>query len=182
MASRNAIVVLALCTRVGYAILVPTTRASRPIMVVSEARAASQAYSAHTEVDAPRERVWAAVLNLEAYPAWARAISKVEVLRTVEGTSTPRAATFTAGAVGLSVSYTLEYTIGDDTVAWVSTGGDVKSIIGQYRVTSLGDARTRLDYSLEVDPGFGVPGFVRRAVTKIVVRTALPELKRHLEL
>ena len=89
---------------------------------------------------------------------------------------------FDAGTMGLTISYTLEYTIvGEELMSWVSVAGGVKSIIGSYQLTPIDETSTQVNYRLEVDAGFGVPGPVRRAVTKLVVGAALPELKRYLE-
>ena len=59
--------------------------------------------------------------------------------------------------------------------------GGVKSIVGEYKLTPVDAESTKVNYRLDVDAGFGVPGPVRRAVTKLVVGAALPELKRYLE-
>ena len=58
---------------------------------------------------------------------------------------------------------------------------DVERIDGAYKLTANDDGTTSVAYALEVDPGFAVPGFLRKTVTKIVVGAALPSLKKYLE-
>ena len=42
--------------------------------------------------------------------------------------------------------------------------GGVKSIIGEYKLTPIDADNTKVNYTLDVDAGFGVPGPVRRAL------------------
>lgn len=89
---------------------------------------------------------------------------------------------FNAGALSLSIAYTLSYTVDEpQRVSWVSVAGGVKSIVGEYKLSSTDDGATRVQYRLDVDAGFGIPGPVRKAVTNIVIGAALPDLKRYLE-
>jgi len=137
--------------------------------------------------------VFDVVCAFDAYPQWVTGLQKVEVLERDETDGIGRLARFTAGAMGLSVCYTLSYNVlirdpaataaglPDYTLSWTSVAGGVKSIVGQYDLTSLDGASTKVAYRLDVDVGFKMPGILRRTATSLVIGAALPDLKRHLE-
>ena len=84
---------------------------------------------------------------------------QVKVLERFEPSGRGKVVEFSAGTLGLSISYTLSYTLDEpESVSWVSIAGGVKSIVGQYRLTPSVDGGTRVQYRLDVDAGFGVPG------------------------
>ena len=133
-----------------------------------------------TVIARPAADVFDAVTDFDKYPLWVTGLKQITD-ETPPGSDKKRIK-FDAGTMGLTISYTLEYTIvGEELMSWVSVAGGVKSIIGSYQLTPIDETSTQVNYRLEVDAGFGVPGPVRRAVTKLVVGAALPELKRYLE-
>ena len=106
----------------------------------------------------------------------------MKVMGRFGGTGRGKVVEFFAGTLGLSVSYTLSYTLDEPTtVDWVSIAGGVKSIVGQYKIKPAADGSTLVQYTLDVDAGFGIPGPVRKAVTNLIIGAALPDLKRYLE-
>ena len=131
-------------------------------------------------IDAPPSTVFDAMIDFDSLPQWANGINEV-VDETPPGSST-RLIRFNSGVMGINVDYTLAYTLVRPTrVSWVSVAGAVKRIVGEYRLTPVDAASTRVNYRLEVDAGFSIPGPVRRAVNGLVVGAALPALKRHVE-
>mmetsp|Transcript_1446 Transcript_1446/g.3821 ORF Transcript_1446/g.3821 Transcript_1446/m.3821 type:complete len:141 (-) Transcript_1446:173-595(-) len=133
-------------------------------------------------VQRPVSDVFDVVTDFDNYPRWVTGLKKVKVLERFEPSGRGKVVEFSAGTLGLSISYTLSYTIDEpESVSWVSIAGGVKSIVGQYRLTPSADGGTRVRYQLDVDAGFGVPGPVRKAVTNLVIGAALPDLKRYLE-
>lgn len=66
-------------------------------------------------------------------------------------------------------------------MSWVAVAGSVKELIGSYEFESLGEGRTRIKYKLAIDPGFPLPGMVKQASAKLIVSTALNELRKHTE-
>lgn len=125
--------------------------------------------------------VFDVVTDFENYPQWVTGLKKVTVLEKFED-GIGKVVEFRAGTLGLSISYTLSYTLEPPgSVSWVSVAGGVKSIVGQYLISPAEGGGTRVEYRLDVDAGFGVPGPVRKAVTKLVIGSALPDLKRYLE-
>lgn len=131
-------------------------------------------------IGAPISVVFDAMVDFESLPEWASGINEV-VDETPPGSST-RLVKFNSGVMGINVTYTLAYTLVRPTrVSWISVAGAVKRIVGEYRLTPVDAASTRVNYRLEVDAGFSIPGPVRRAVNGLVVGAALPALKRHVE-
>lgn len=124
--------------------------------------------------------VFDAVTDFAKYPLWTTGLKEI-VDQTATGDGQPRWE-FKAGTMGLTIAYTLEYTIdGETSLSWKSVAGGVKSIVGEYRLTPIDAESTKVNYMLDVDAGFGIPGPVRRQVTKLVVGAALPELKKYME-
>jgi len=131
-------------------------------------------------VKVPVADVFGVVTDFAKYPKWVTGLKKVDILE-VDEKGRGQVAEFSAGAFGLSISYTLSYTFDEpEEVSWISIAGGVKSIIGQYRLTAA-EGGTRVQYRLDVDAGFGIPGPIRKGVTKLVIGAALPDLKRYLE-
>jgi ribosome-associated toxin RatA of RatAB toxin-antitoxin module len=131
--------------------------------------------------------VFAVVSDFENYPKWVSGLQRVEVLERDEQSGIGKVVQFTCGAMGLSISYTLEYTMEPPgRLAWRSIAGGVRSIIGQYTLSPAdagadAGSRTRVHYKLDVDTGFKMPAMLRRTATSLVIGAALPDLKRHLE-
>ncbi len=154
---------------------------ARHAFVVSEADADSESVQQTIEVKRPIGEVWKVITDFMAYPKWAGAISKIEVLET-DGSGAPSVVKFNAGYALTSISYTLSYTSNEPTeLSWVSCGGAVKKIIGKYTLEPTDDEGTEVIYDLSVDPGFALPPPLRKAVAKLIIGTALPGLKKHVE-
>lgn len=129
------------------------------------------------------------ICDFGAYPQWVTGLQKVEILERDLATGRGDVVRFTAGAMGLSISYTLAYTLAAETdgsaalrLSWVSVAGGVKSIVGSYHLspTERGDG-TVVRYALDVDTGFRMPAMLKRTATGLVIGAALPDLKKHLE-
>ena len=133
-------------------------------------------------VECSAEDVYDVVTDFENYPKWVTGLKKIKVLETFEDSGRGKVVEFFVGAMGLSVSYTLSYTVDEPKqVDWISIAGGIKSIVGQYKITPAADGKTLVQYTLDVDAGFGIPGPVRKAVTNLIIGAALPDLKRYLE-
>ena len=66
-------------------------------------------------------------------------------------------------------------------IAWYAVAGSVKELIGSYEFEKVGEERTSIRYKLAIDPGFPLPGMVKQASAKLIVSTALNELRKHTE-
>lgn len=81
---------------------------------------------------------------------------------------------------------TLRYTLAYDyagapqTFSWSLVEGDVKELSGAYSFDEFEDL-TEVSYELTLDPGFRVPGILKRQAEKLIVSTALNDLKKRVE-
>jgi len=115
------------------------------------------------------------------YPKWTGAVTQATVLET-DDQGRDLVVKYDAGALGVSASYTLKYAYdGEHTLAWESIGGSIKKIVGSYDLTPENDASTNVAYTLAVDVGFYLPGYLKRALTKLVISIALGELRKFSE-
>ncbi len=137
------------------------------------------------EIAAPAEKVLEVLLDLDAYPTWARDLKGVTV-ESRDERGRGREVTFRAAAMGRSTSYTLRYSY-DDTprrMSWELVRGDItRQIDGSYLLEPVpGDPeRTSVTYDLTVDLVVPLPGFVKRRAEAKIINTALRDLRAHLE-
>jgi uncharacterized membrane protein len=137
------------------------------------------------EIAAPPDRVFEVLLDLDAYPVWARDLKGVSVeSRDEQGRG--REVTFRAAAMGRSTSYTLRYSYDDEPrrMTWELVRGDItRRIDGSYTLVPVPGHpdRTNVTYDLTVDLVVPLPGFVKRRAEAKIVNAALRELRAHLE-
>ncbi|MCU1692054.1 MAG: cyclase [Frankiales bacterium] len=141
---------------------------------------ADQASSSIT-IDAPAEKVLAVISDLHAYPEWTGQIKSAEVLDTFPD-GRPKRATFSMNASGFSDDYTLDYTYPDDGVAWslVEPTKLQKSQVGSYGLTETGGS-TEVTYLLTLESKIPMIGPMKRKANKMIIETALRELKKRVE-
>ena len=137
------------------------------------------------EIAAPVDRVLEVLLDLDAYPTWAKDLKGVTVeSRDAEGRG--QEVTFRAAAMGRSTSYTLRYTYDEDPtrMSWELVRGDIsRRIDGSYTLVPVGDGpdRTRVTYDLVVDLIVPLPSFVKRRAEAKIINSALRDLRAHVE-
>lgn len=133
-------------------------------------------------IDAPAERVMAVIADFAAYPEWTGAIKSAEVLETEpDGRAKQVRMTIEQGPV--KDTYTLEYEWADDglSVSWhLVKGGMQKAQNGSYTLVPVGDS-TEVTYTLSVQLAIPMIGQLRRKAEKVIMDTALKELKRRVE-
>ncbi|GAA3530291.1 SRPBCC family protein [Amycolatopsis ultiminotia] len=135
------------------------------------------------EVDAEPARVLAVIADFPAYPEWAKAVRETEVLAAGDdGRAKQVKLTLDAGPI--KDVYTLEYDwdasgLG---VSWHLVKGQMqKAQDGRYALEPLDDGRTLVTYTLSVELALPMIGLLRRKAEKMVMDTALKELKRRAE-
>jgi ribosome-associated toxin RatA of RatAB toxin-antitoxin module len=131
------------------------------------------------EIFATPERILEVVADVDAYPDWMDAFKKAAVLEK-DGEGRPAKAEFTVDARIKVINYTLEYSYAANAVSWKKVDGDVKEIIGSYELDPKDDG-TLVTYTYTIDPGFPVPGFLRKQGVNMMVNTALNSLKARAE-
>ena len=133
------------------------------------------------DIEATVDDIFEVATDFESYPSWSPNIKQVEVKeRDDEG----RAVTvwFEVDARIKVVRYTLAYDYADapEGFSWSLIDGDVKVLNGSYAFDGFDDV-TEVTYELEIEPGFPVPGFLKRQAERQIVRGALEDLKKKVE-
>ena len=133
-------------------------------------------------VDAPPEAIMAVIADFPAYPEWANAVKETEILQTgADGKA--EQVRFTLDAGPFKDVYTLAYDWAPDGLAvhWSLVKGQMqRAQKGSYELAPQG-ARTKVTYTLSVQLVVPMIGLFRRKAEKVIMDTALKELKRRVE-
>jgi len=136
------------------------------------------------QVHAPLDRVAAVISDFARYPEWAEAMKRVEVLEEYEDGYAYRVR-FVIDAGVMADDYTLEYAYAEDLsrIEWhlVEPSKTQKSQRGSYDLAEGADGVTTVTYTLEVELSIGMLGMFRRKAEKMIMDTALKQLKRRVE-
>jgi uncharacterized membrane protein len=133
------------------------------------------------DIEAPAEEIFEVATDFEAYPDWNPQIKKVEIRETdAEGRASK--VWFEVDAKIKVVTYTLAYDYSDapQSFSWDLVDGDVKELAGSYSFDEFDDV-TEVTYEIAIDPGFPVPGLLRRQAERQIVKGALEDLKKRVE-
>jgi ribosome-associated toxin RatA of RatAB toxin-antitoxin module len=136
-------------------------------------------------VDAAPADVLAVIADLDAYPQWAGAVKDVEVLSRKAGR--PEQARFVVDNGPIKDTYVLDYSwpngkTGTGTVSWhLVEAGIIRKLDGSYELAGSGDSATTVTYRLAVDVKIPMLGMLKRKAEKVIIDTALKELKRRVE-
>lgn len=134
-------------------------------------------------ISAPPRAVMAAIADFESYPEWTRAVKETRVCKRAPD-GRPAQVWFNLDAGALKDQYTLAYTWkADREVRWnlVEAKHLVKSLDGAYLLSDNGDGTTTATYQLAVDVVIPMLGMMKRRAEKVIIDTALRELKKRLE-
>ena len=132
-------------------------------------------------VHAPAREVMEVIADFPAYPEWVAAAKKVEVIEPgPDGRA--RQVHFVLDAGAIKDDYVLEYTWdGDHRVTWTLVKGQMqKSQQGSYTLTES-DGDTEVTYDLTIDLQIPMLGMIKRKAEKVILDTALKELKKRVE-
>jgi ribosome-associated toxin RatA of RatAB toxin-antitoxin module len=140
---------------------------------------ADQASSSIT-IDADAEAVLAVIRDVESYPQWTNGISKAVVVDA--GAHGPAKVSFSMNQSGLSDEYTLVYDWQADGVAWTLSEPSKlqKSQKGSYQLAPSGSG-TLVTYLLTMDIKVPMIGLMKRKAEKMIIDSALKELKKRVE-
>jgi carbon monoxide dehydrogenase subunit G len=132
-------------------------------------------------IDAAPAAIMAVIADFAAYPQWAASVKSAEVLSTgADGRAAEVRFVLDAGVV--KDDYVLAYEwSGDDKVEWRLVRGQMqKSQQGSYVLAARG-AGTEVTYQLAVDLAIPMLGMFKRKAEKVIMDTALKELKKRVE-
>lgn len=133
-------------------------------------------------INADPQTIMDVIADFSAYPQWALTVKKAEVVVSGEDDRAERVR-FSLDAGLIKDEYVLDYVWSLDglTVAWELVEGQLqKAQHGSYVLEPLGVA-TNVTYSLTVDLAIPMIGMIKRKAEKVIMDTALRELKRRVE-
>ncbi len=132
-------------------------------------------------IEAPAAEVMAVIADFAAYPEWVAAAKKVEVVETGDD-GRARRVHFVLDAGAVKDDYVLDYTWDDDRrVTWTLVEGQMqKRQDGSYTLAETG-GRTEVTYSITIDLSIPMLGMIKRRAEKVILDTALKELKKRVE-
>lgn len=138
-----------------------------------------------TTVAAAPSAVLDVIADVEAYPQWANGVKDVEVLSTGAG-GRPQRVRFVVDSGPIKDTYVLDYTwsvtpAGTGTVSWTLVEADIiTKLDGAYLLAPQGSG-TAVTYQLTVDVKIPMLGMLKRKAEKVLIDTALKELKKRVE-
>ena len=145
----------------------------------------AEAATRRTMIGATVSRCYEIVADFERYPDWAADVKEAHIVRRDdEGRGVDVA--YRTAAMGRSTNYVLLYDHREapHRLSWRLLSGDIMTKLdGSYTFEpAAGDpASTEVTYHLTVELLFPLPGFVKRRAEARIIKTALRELKAHLE-
>jgi ribosome-associated toxin RatA of RatAB toxin-antitoxin module len=132
-------------------------------------------------INAAPAAVMAVIADFDAYPQWAASVKSAKV--TVPGADgRAEQVAFRIDAGVIRDEYELAYQWQDDErVSWNLVKGQMqKAQRGSYTLSAAGSG-TEVTYNLSVDLAIPMLGMLKRKAEKVVMDTALKELKKRVE-
>ena len=145
----------------------------------------AQRTESSTVIAASPAAVLDVVADVESYPEWTPEIRSVQILSEDDGWAEQVRFALEAGPV--KDTYTLAYDWdvdeeGAGTVSWhLVEGGVLKAMDGSYTLASTPDGGTEVVYELTVDVKLPMLGMLKRRAEKVIVDSALRDLKKRAE-
>ena len=132
-------------------------------------------------IDAPPAAIMAVIADFAAYPKWAGSVKSAEVLSSGPDDRAAQVK-FQLDAGPVKDEYVLEYAwSGDERVDWHLVRASMqRSQQGSYVLVPRGGS-TEVTYHLAVDLVIPMLGMLKRKAEKVIMDTALKELKKRVE-
>ena len=126
--------------------------------------------------------VMAVIADFDAYPTWAQGVKKADVVQP-GADDRAKQVFFELDASPIKDQYTLDYDWqGDSAVRWTLVKGKMlKAMDGAYELEDQGSGSTLVTYRLAVDISIPMIGMLKRKAEKVIIDTALKELKKRVE-
>jgi uncharacterized protein YndB with AHSA1/START domain len=132
-------------------------------------------------INAAPAAVMAVIADFDDYPLWAGSVKSAVV--TADGPNgRAERVKFKIDAGAIRDEYELAYEwSGDDKVSWKLIKGQMqKAQRGSYTLRAVSD-QTEVTYNLSVDLAIPMLGMLKRKAEKVIMDTALKELKKRVE-
>jgi uncharacterized membrane protein len=135
-------------------------------------------------IAAPAARVAEVICDFGRYPEWVGAVKSVEVTEEYDdGYASQVRFVLDAGVV--ADEYTLAYEYAEDIsrIEWhlVEPSKMQRTQDGSYDIVDNGDDTVTVTYTLSVELALGMLGMFKKKAEKVIMETALNELKRRVE-
>ena len=132
-------------------------------------------------IDAPAADVMAVIADFTSYPEWVAAAKKAEVVEPGDD-GRARRVRFVLDAGAIKDDYVLDYTWdGDRAVSWTLVSSQLmKRQEGSYTLSESG-GQTEVTYAITIDTKMPLLGMMKRKAEKVILDTALKELKKRVE-
>lgn len=133
-------------------------------------------------IDAEPAAIMAVIADFPNYPVWTGSVKKADVVAECpDGRARRVAFHLDAGVVRDHYELSYEWT-GDERVEWRLVKGQMmRSQHGVYALAGTPAGATEVTYSLSVDLAIPMLGMLKRKAERVVMDTALKELKRRVE-
>jgi uncharacterized membrane protein len=135
-------------------------------------------------IAAPRARIAEVICDFPRYPEWVSAAKRVEVVEEYEDGYASQVR-FVLDAGVIQDEYTLAYEYAEDIsrIEWhlVEPSRIQKKQQGSYDIDENDDGTSTVTYTLAVELSIGMLGMFKRKAEKMIMDTALRELKRRVE-
>lgn len=129
-------------------------------------------------VDVPKDKFFSTVAAYENYPQFVTGCKKIEVERKAPGQARVK---YFVNMLGKDLWYLLEHT--EDAASGVLTWKLVESDLlkvdsGTWTLKDLGDGRTEVTYSIEIEFKIWIPGPVLKGLTQTTLPTLIGEYEK----
>ncbi len=133
-------------------------------------------------IAAPADAVMAVIADFSAYPEWAAAVKKVDVLEEYDdGYASQVRFVVDAGVVKDDYTLAYEWSADGSWVSWTLVESKMmKSQDGSYELAESG-GQTQVTYTLGVETAMPMLGLLRRRSERMIMDIALKELKKRVE-
>jgi uncharacterized membrane protein len=135
-------------------------------------------------IAAPRDRVVEVICDFPRYPEWVSAVKRTEVAEEYEDGYASRVK-FVLDATVVQDEYTLVYEYAEDLsrIQWhlAAPSKIQKAQDGSYDIEENPDGTSTVTYTLAVELAIGMLGMFKRKAEKMIMDSALRDLKRRVE-
>jgi len=141
--------------------------------------------SSTAEIDAPIERVWELVEDVETAPSWQGGLKALHAIER-DGDGRAVLCESESDAKVRTIKSVVRFSYNGPTeLRWTQEKGEMKSVDGSWTLEDLGSERTRATYALDVDLGRMLGMVVRGPIVDLLraqlVGARAGELKKHAE-
>jgi ribosome-associated toxin RatA of RatAB toxin-antitoxin module len=133
------------------------------------------------DIEATAGDIFGVATDFESYPEWNANIKRAEVKET-DGEGRATKVFYEVDAKVKVITYTLQYDYSNapESFSWELLEGDPKELSGTYSFDEFDDV-TEVTYETAIDPGFPMPGFLRKQAQRQIMKGALADLKKRVE-